>query len=326
MSRLSVAVIGGGRTVEHDVSLASAASVAAALDASRYRVVRITIDRDGGWQDASGDATGISDVIEVMRGCDLVIPLVHGRNGEDGTLAALCELIGVPYVGSGAGAGAIGMNKHVTKLVAESLGIRTAPAVLLDSASALDYRFSHPVVVKPNSAGSSVGVSLVTEAMQLPAAMAEALATDTQVLVEDVIVGREIDIAVMRGADGSVVVSPALEIEAVGLFDHDAKYGGDAVFHIPAVLDDDARSIIESAAVRMYEALGCCGVARIDFFLAPEGLVLNEVNTTPGFTAQSQVPRMFEAAGVPYAELLDLLIADALATRSEASPQLSLRR
>lgn len=315
MSRLRIAVVGGGRNSEHDVSLASAASVAASLDPGRYRVRAFTIDRDGDWLDAAGNVIGMARAIEVLRECDLVFPLVHGQHGEDGTLAALCELIGVPYVGSGVCAGAIGMNKRATKLIARSAGIRTTPAVLVDRASADGYRFCHPVVVKPNAAGSSVGISLVTDASQLPAAIDRALVDETHALIEDLVIGREIDIAVMRRADGSILLSPALEIEVDGLFDRDAKYGGRAVFRIPAELDGDTRSELETAAVRMYEALDCSGVARVDFFVTAGGLVLNEVNTTPGFTAQSQVPRMFAAAGIPYSELLNMLIDDALVTR-----------
>ena len=313
MSRLTIAVIGGGRNCEHDVSLASAAAVAASLDATRYRIVHLTIGRDGRWRDATDTVVGFGSVVESLRGCDVVFPMVHGRCGEDGTLAALCELVDVPYVGSPVAAGAIGMNKHVTKIVAESVGIRTATAVLLNRLSARQYVFDGPVIVKPNSAGSSIGVSLVTDPALLAPAIAQALEFDGDALVEELIDGREIDIAVMRRPDGSVMVSPALEIEGDGLFDHNTKYGGAAIFSVPAMLDADARTSLESAAVRMYDALGCAGVARIDFFLTSVGLVLNEVNTT--FTAQSQVPRMFEAAGMPYERLLDTLVADAIASR-----------
>jgi D-alanine-D-alanine ligase len=190
--------------------------------------------------------------------------------------------------------------------------------VLLNRLSARQYVFDGPVIVKPNSAGSSIGVSLVTDPALLAPAIAQALEFDGDALVEELIDGREIDIAVMRRPDGSVMVSPALEVERDGLFDHNTKYGGAAIFSVPAMLDADARTSLESAAVRMYDALGCAGVARIDFFLTSVGLVLNEVNTTPGFTAQSQVPRMFEAAGMPYERLLDTLVADAIASRGRS--------
>jgi len=321
MSLINVAIIGGGQNSEHTVSLASAASVAGALDPSRYRVTALTIDRDGQWRDAAGDPLGIGGALRLLRDCDVVIPMVHGRGGEDGTLAALCEIIGVPYVGSGVEAGAIGMNKNMTKVVAESLGIHTAPAVLLDRASTPHYAFGGPVVVKPNSGGSSVGVTLVTSGADLRDAIDLALSMDDRVLVEQVIAGREVDIAVIRRADGSLLTSPALEIEIDGLFDEHAKYGGGAVFRIPAVLDASTLVELERSAELMYDALGCSGVARFDFFLTSDGLVLNEVNTTPGFTAQSQVPRMFASAGIPYEDLLDLLIGDALASTNRLTLQ-----
>ncbi|MCS5732912.1 D-alanine--D-alanine ligase [Herbiconiux daphne] len=313
MSRLRVVVIGGGRNGEHEVSLASAAAVARALDPRRYDVVPLTIDRAGDWRGADGEALGLRRAIDEVRACDLVIPVVHGRHGEDGTLAALCELAGTRYVGSGVTAGAIGMDKHLTKLVANSVGVPTARGVLLRRENAHAYRFREPVVVKPVTAGSSLGVTLVHAASELPGAIDAALAFDDRVLVEQVVVGREIDIAVVRRADGSMLVSPALEIEHDGLFDHEAKYDGRAVFHVPARLDVGERWELERAAVRLYDALDCAGLVRLDFFLTADGPVLNEVNTTPGLTAESQVPRMFRAAGVSYPQLLDLLVDDALA-------------
>jgi D-alanine-D-alanine ligase len=319
MSPLRVVVIGGGSNPEHDVSLASAAAVAAGLDRTRYLVEQLTIDRDGVWRDAAGAAIGLPRAIDVLRQCDAAIPMVHGRLGEDGALAALCELIGVAYVGSGIGAGAIGMDKRITKLLANAAGIPTASAVHLDRTTAHAYRFRGPVVVKPVSAGSSIGVSLVSTAGDLPAAIDAALAVDDHLLVEERMLGREIDVAVLRCADGSTIVTPPLEIVSDGLFSHDAKYGGAADFRVPAVLRDDERWELERAALRMYDALDCSGVARIDFFLTESGPVLNEVNTTPGFTAQSQVPRMFQAAGIRYSELLDLLVASALASRHPSS-------
>lgn len=304
-----VAVIGGGASCEHEVSLASAAGVADAL-AERYDVVRLTIDPDGTWHDDDGPI-GLAGAVRLLGTCDVAVPVVHGPRGEDGTLAALCELAGIPYVGSGVGAGALAMDKWATKLVAEAIGIPTAPGVLLTAATAASYRFTHPVVVKPVAAGSSHGVSMVRTADELAPALEAALALDDRVLVEDVVVGREIDVAVLATRDG-VVVSPTLEIVVDGLFDFDAKYGGTADFRIPAVLEDVERKALEDAAIAVYGALGCAGVARVDFFLTDEGPVLNEVNTMPGFTEHSQVPRMFAAAGTSYADLVDLLVRDVL--------------
>jgi D-alanine-D-alanine ligase len=311
-TRLRVAVVGGGQSCEHDVSLASAASVAAALDPATYDVVRLTIGRNGVWRDAGDRPIGLVGGLHVLRSCAVLLPVVHGPHGEDGTLAALGELAGIPYVGSGLGAGALAMDKWATKLVAGAVGVATAPATLVTRATARTLRFTHPVVVKPVAAGSSHGVGQVRAADELGPALDAAFALGGRVLVEDLVRGREIDVAVLGRPDGTRVVAPALEIVVDGLFDLATKYDGSADFRLPAVLSDVERKELERAALDMYDALGCAGVARVDFFLTEAGPVLNEVNTMPGFTAQSQVPRMFAAAGIAYPDLLDLLVRDAL--------------
>jgi D-alanine-D-alanine ligase len=316
-----VAVVGGGRSCEHDVSLASAAAVAGALDPATYDVVRLTIGRDGGWR-GHGRLLGLPAAVEVLSGCAAVLPILHGPGGEDGTLAALCELAGVPYIGSGVGAGALGMDKWATKLVAGAVGVATAPGRLLTAATAPAFVWTHPVVVKPVTAGSSHGVALVSSPDRLAPALAAAFDLDDRVLVEDVVRGREIDVAVLGRPDGSRTVAPTLEIVTDGLFDFATKYDGGADFRIPAPLRDDERTVLEDAAVRVYDALGCAGVARVDFFLTEDGPVLNEVNTMPGFTEQSQVPKMFAAAGTSYPDLLDLLVRDVL----EPTDMVPLRR
>jgi D-alanine-D-alanine ligase len=203
------------------------------------------------------------------------------------------------------------MDKWATKLVAEALGIATARGCVVTAATADVVPWTGPVVVKPVSTGSSLGVSLVSAAAAYRPALETALALDSRTLVEEVVVGREIDVAVLRRDDGSLLVPPALEIVVDGLFDYDAKYGGHAEFRLPAALTDIERKELEDAAVATYQALGCSGVARVDFFLTEHGPVLNEVNTVPGMTEHSQVPRMFAAAGMPYADLLDELVRGA---------------
>jgi D-alanine-D-alanine ligase len=311
-----VAVIGGGRNCEHEVSLASAAATAAALAETGYDVVGLTIGTDGTWHDGGAPLPGLADAVRILSGCDAALPVVHGPHGEDGTLAALCDLAGITCVGSGLRAGALGMDKHVTKLIAADCGIATAPAVLLTAATAAGYRWTRPVVVKPVAAGSSRGVTLAGEPAQLPGALAAAFALDDRVLTEDVVTGREIDLAVLGRPDGTRMVAPALEIAGGGIFGYQDKYGGQADLRVPAALSDTERAALETAAVTMFGALGCAGVARIDFFLTTAGPLLNEVNTMPGFTEHSQVPRMFAAAGLPYPELLDLLVSDALAQQA----------
>jgi D-alanine-D-alanine ligase len=320
--RTRVAVVGGGQSCEHEVSLASAASVAAALDPAAYEVERLTIAEDGRWLH-EGAEVGLAQGVRLLQSCAVVLPIVHGPRGEDGSLAALCELAGVPYVGSGVRAGALAMDKWATKLVAEAVGVGTAPGCLLTRDAALDGRpWTGPVVVKPVAAGSSHGVTLVRTPAELVPALELAFSLDERVLVEDLLVGREIDVAVLTLADGSRLVGPPLEIvvDAGALFDTGRKYDGSADFRLPADVDDVLRKELETAATTMYDALGCAGLARIDFFMTAEGLVLNEVNTMPGMTEQSQAPKMFAAAGLAYADLLDELVRGALARAAPVVP------
>ncbi|MGJ0390340.1 D-alanine--D-alanine ligase family protein [Microbacterium sp. CGR1] len=313
---MRVLVVGGGQNAEHDVSLASAAAVAEALGVGGYEVSTVTISRDGIWEVAgvSEGATAASSLaltLSLIARADVVFPAVHGALGEDGALAALCALAGVRVVGSGPRAGAIGMDKWATKLVAEAAGLRTARGRMIDAADCGDAEFDGPVVVKPVSAGSSYGVSLVREEGELGAALRAAARFDRRILVEEVVQGREIDVAVIREAGGVRWAAPPLEIHAAGLFDTAMKYDGSARFTVPAQLSDADATALSRAALTMFDALGCAGVARMDFFLTAEGPVLNEVNTMPGLTAASQVPRMFAAADVSYVDLVSRLVCAA---------------
>jgi D-alanine-D-alanine ligase len=311
-ARIRVAVIGGGKSSEHEVSLASASAVAAALDPTLFEVVSLTLERDQHWSDGPGRFLTLVEAVQVLAGCDVAFPLLHGQHGEDGTIAALLELANIPYVGSGVGAGALAMDKWVTKLVAEALGIMVAPAVLLTPATAAGYVWDHPVVVKPVNGGSSHGVALARSGPELHRALATAFTLDDRVLVEDLVSGREIDMPVLRTAAGHIRIGPAVEIVTDGLFDTTAKYGGAGDFLIPAPLAAADRDALRLAAERMFAALGCRGVARVDFFLTEAGLVLNEVNTAPGFTTGSQVPLSFAADGLNLAELVEALIHEAV--------------
>jgi D-alanine-D-alanine ligase len=273
-------------------------------------VVPLSIDRDGSWL-VDDLRTDLAGAVSVLRVCDVAFPVVHGPHGEDGTLAALLELARVPYVGCGVVSGAVAMDKWVTKVVARSVGIPVAPALVLAPGDPVVWP-GHPVVVKPVAAGSSHGVALVRSESELLRAVADAFRLDERVLVEDVVVGREVDVAVLVRASGSCIVSPPLEIQVDGIFSHDDKYAGPAPFVVPAALAEPELSALRAAALRMVRVLRCRGVVRVDFFLTDTGWVLNEVNTTPGFTATSQVPRMFAAAGTDYPTLLDLLVRDAM--------------
>ncbi|WP_341935843.1 D-alanine--D-alanine ligase [Microbacterium sp. LWO14-1.2] len=310
---MRVLVIGGGQNAEHAVSLASAAAVAEALRSRGHAVSEVTISREGVWQvprlaEGADAAASLAAALALLGDADLVFPAVHGPLGEDGALAALCALAGVRVVGSGLRAGAIGMDKWATKLTAQAAGLRIARGRVVDAADLGDAEFDGPVVVKPVSSGSSYGVGLVREEGGLAAALREAARYDRRVLVEEVVRGREIDVAVIREAGGVRWAAPPLEIETTGLFDTATKYDGTARFTVPAALTTAEHTGLTRAALTMFDALGCAGVARMDFFLTADGPVLNEVNTMPGLTAASQVPRMFAAADVSYPDLVERLV------------------
>lgn len=308
---VSVVVIGGGQNCEHEVSLSSASAVAAALSVAGHKVTELTIERDGGWR--RGDVgMSFSAAVAVLENVDIVFPVLHGPRGEDGAIAALCNLAGVPFVGSGVAPSALGMDKWASKFVAESVGIATAPAALVtDAAEAAGYPWRGPVVVKPVAAGSSHGVSLVSDPTELTDAIKRALRVDSRALIESYVTGREIDIAIADWGDG-LQVTPPLEVLRSGIFDLETKYDGSAQFALPAPIADDERAKLVESARAIYCALGCSGLARVDFFLTTEGWVFNEINTIPGMTAQSQAPRMFAALGVPYVELVDRLVRGAI--------------
>lgn len=309
-----VAIVGGGANDEHDVSLASAAGVAEAARRLGLDVVDLTIGRDGTWHRDQAPITAAA-AADLITSCDAAFPVLHGVDGEDGTAAGFLRLVGTTVVGSPVRAGALGMDKWVTKTIAAAVGIRSTSGVRIPRGTDVsDLPLALPVVVKPATGGSSQGVSVVRAAGDLQAAVDRARAIGGDVLVEAFVAGREIDVAVFRDRHGTLRTGAPLEIgvEDGGVFGEDEKYDGSAVFTVPAPLHPDERAALERSARTLYETLGCAGVARFDFFLTPEGVVLNEVNTSPGFTEQSQVPRMYSAVGLPYDELVRALLDAAL--------------
>jgi D-alanine-D-alanine ligase len=264
---------------------------------------------------------------------DVVFPVLHGAYGEDGTIQGLLEMAGLPYVGSGVFASAASMDKEFTKKLLAAAGLTQGDHVVLrDAAGAVSAdpsllddaareRLGLPVFVKPARAGSSIGITKVTDWAQFPAAVAEAAAVDPKVIVEAAVPGREIECGVLVGADGRPEASLPAEIRlrpGVDWYDFAAKYLDDAAdFDIPADLSPEQTAAVQEAARRAYLALDCRGLARVDFFLgtAPDGsdrLVINEVNTMPGFTPISMFARMWDATGVGFAELVDRLVTGAL--------------
>jgi D-alanine-D-alanine ligase len=360
--KLRIAVVFGGRSAEHSISCVSAGAVLAALDPDRYDVVPVGITREGGWvltdpelrpaivdgvlpEVAGGTAvTLVGDpagrgLVRLDGGgprteLDVVFPVLHGAYGEDGTIQGLLEMSGIPYVGSGVFASAASMDKEFTKKLLAAAGLPQGDHVVLrDATGALSAdpdvldaaareRLGLPVFVKPSRAGSSIGISRVTDWAQFPAAVATAAAVDAKVVVEAAVPGREIECGVLAGPDGAPEASLPAEIRlrpGTDWYDFAAKYLEDAAdFDVPADLTPEQTRAVREAACRAYLALDCAGLARVDFFLGtgPDGadrLVVNEVNTMPGFTPISMYPRMWAATGVGFAELVDRLVAAALA-------------
>ncbi|MSO57818.1 MAG: D-alanine--D-alanine ligase [Thermoleophilia bacterium] len=302
MSRLRIAVLGGGRSSEHEVSLASAASVAQTLDPARYEATVVTLPRDGGF-----------DLATLPRTADVVFPVLHGPFGEDGTVQGLLELAGIPYVGSGVAASAVCMDKDLCKAVLRDRGITVARSVTLLSGDPVAHSFAYPVFVKPASLGSSVGITKVAESSALAAAVAEARLHDEKVLIEEHQPGVEVECSVLGNAEP--VASPVGEIVAHrDWYDFEAKYAeGGMELVVPARIDAATTVRVQEQAVAAFRATGCEGMARVDCFVRPDGeVVVNEINTIPGFTQTSVYARLFAAGGIPYGELLDRLVELAL--------------
>jgi len=326
--RLRVAVLAGGRSSEHEISLASARSVIEALDPERYETTTIEIDRHGRWEIA-GKRQSLSPAEEpsvetlpvvadsapaaVLGRIDVALPILHGPFGEDGTVQGLLELAGVPYIGAGVAASALCMDKDLFKAVLRDRGIPVAQNVTLREGDPPGHPFPYPVFVKPARLGSSVGMTKVHGEDELAAAVGLARRHDDKVLIEEFVPGTEIECGVLGNRDP--VASVVGEIVAhAEWYDYSAKYdegGMDLV--IPARISAEASERVRSLAVESFVATECEGMARIDFFVRPDGeVVVNEINTIPGFTATSVYAKLFEASGITYAELLDRLIELAL--------------
>jgi D-alanine-D-alanine ligase len=337
-ARLRVAVLAGGRSSEHEISLASAASVREALDPARYEVSTIDIARDGRWQIGAGKreelpAAGGTSVetlpvvadsapAEALGQIDVVLPILHGPFGEDGTVQGLLELAGIPYVGAGVAASALCMDKDLCKAVLRDRGIPVAKNVTIRNGDPVRHPFPYPVFVKPARLGSSVGISKVHGEEELADAIALARRHDDKVLVEELVEGVEVECSVLGNRDP--IASVVGEIVAhAEWYDYAAKYdegGMDLV--IPARISPAETEEVRRLAVEAFVATECEGMARIDFFVRPDGeVVVNEINTIPGFTATSVYTKLFDASGIPYAALLDRLIELAL-ERHERRSQL----
>ncbi|RAV31369.1 D-alanine--D-alanine ligase family protein [Corynebacterium heidelbergense] len=356
-AKITVAVLYGGQSSEHSVSCISAGAIIGNLDPERYEIAPVGITPQGAWVPGTTDTQALSahgrelpevpdgpEHLQLMFGgpnpgelrfstgpragevyavADVVFPVLHGKNGEDGTMQGLLDLAGVPYVGNGVLASAAAMDKVFTKRLAREAGIPVGAEVVLTERRDLTQEerdaLGLPVFVKPARGGSSIGISKVTEWSDFPAALELAFSHDSKAVVEAMLHGREVECGVLQHPDGRVVASvPAMllgtEDGEEGFYGFDAKYLANTVSaQIPAQLDEHTTADVQHWAVKTFEALGCEGLARVDFFVTERGPVLNEPNTLPGFTPISMYPQMFLASGMEYPELLDTLIARALA-------------
>jgi D-alanine-D-alanine ligase len=325
------------------VSLRSAESVIRSLDPSRYDVVPIAITHEGRWL-ASKNATALLPAGEAIEAAlkkgepvaiapeprenglvDVFFPIVHGTYGEDGTIQGLLELAGVPYVGAGVLGSAVGMDKDVMKRLLREAGLPVGDFWVTHAkdverfARELGPELPYPVFVKPANLGSSVGITKAHNAAELPASLAAAAEFDRKIVIEKGIDAREIEISVLGNDDPQASV-PGEIIPAREFYDYQAKYvNDDSRLLIPAPLSEEQVRIAQELAVRTFQVLECSGMARVDLFLEkPTGkFLVNEINTLPGFTSISMYPKLWEASGIPYAELLDRLIALAIERHEE---------
>ncbi|PNH19257.1 D-alanine--D-alanine ligase A [Lachnospiraceae bacterium] len=345
MGKQTIAVIFGGQSSEHEISCMSAANIIEQIDRERYELLLVGITKDGHWikvdrpeevRDGSWrekktgawlspDATQKCLMIHEQAAftkveIDLVFPILHGLYGEDGTIQGLCELAGIPYVGCGVAASAVAMDKGLTKLVVQSLGIDQASFLLVTEIDLVDMvavmnrvedRFSYPVFVKPCNAGSSCGVTKVRDRDELAEAFREAARYDRRILVEEAITGHEVECAVLGGGRMPVQASGVGEIlAAADFYDYEAKYfNTESRTMTDPPLPGDAAERVRDAAIRIFRAIDGYGLARADFFVTDSGrVVFNEINTMPGFTAISMYPVLWEARGKDKRTLIQELI------------------
>lgn len=346
MSKIKVAVIFGGVSSEHDVSLVSATNVIQNLPKDKYEVICIGITKKGRWyyypgdvnQIASGEWEKSSDCTPAIlspdpihkgfikieadgtsvQKVDVLFPVLHGKNGEDGTIQGLFEMSGIPYVGCTTLASANCMDKGVTHTILDANGIRTAKwkAIVESELNHLDDKcrefadaLGFPMFVKPANCGSSIGINKATDLESLANAIKYAFAHDKKVIVEEFITGQEIECAVF-GNDSPIASIIGEIAPANDFYDYEAKYIlGSTNLYIPARIDEKSSDKVRETAVMAFKAMGCTGLSRVDFFLEKDGgIILNEINTLPGFTPISMYPKLMEAIGVPYGDLLDKLI------------------
>ena len=313
---MRIAVLAGGRSSEHEVSLASGESVRDGLARAGHQVVHVLLERDGRWMH-EGSEVGLR-ASGGLLGADVVFPVLHGPFGEDGTVQGLLELLDVPYVGSGVLASALCMDKILAKDVMAAAGVPQVryaglqqDAFHADRNAALDRvaELGLPVFVKPARLGSSVGIAKVDEGQSLEDALELAFAHDPRVIVEAMSPGLEVECSVLGLAETAEASVPGqIVLHGAEWYDYEAKYEpGGMELLVPADISATARQRVRAIAVEAFGVAGCSGLARVDFFVEGDDVLLNELNTMPGFTATSVYAKLWEATGVPYPELVDRL-------------------
>src|SRR3954447_15822474 len=313
---MRVAVLAGGRSSEHDISLASAEAVRAGLAEGGHEPVDLRISREGAWSSASSPVSLSPG--QGLLGADVVFPVLHGPYGEDGTVQGLLEVLDVAYVGAGVMSSAVSMDKVLFKELMARAGVPQvdyAAAREGDDPAALE-RLGLPVFVKPARLGSSVGISRVTDAAELPHALAAAFEHDPLAIVEAASEGMEVECSVLGNSEPEASQPGEIVLNA-DWYDYEAKYEpGGMDLKVPAELAEPVRERVRELAVEVFERVDCAGMARVDFFVEDPGgearVLVNELNTIPGFTPTSVYAKLFEASGVPYVELLDRLLELAL--------------
>jgi D-alanine-D-alanine ligase len=306
---MKVAVIGGGISSEHEVSLRSAASVAAGLRDAGHETIEVTIDKDGSWS-ADGEQVGFTPGGGLLA-ADVAFPVLHGPGGEDGSIQGLLEVLDVPYAGSDVESSAVCMDKLVFKDVLAQHGV---PQVSYCRASEEGWRelasgFGQPVWVKPARLGSSVGIAPASGERELDEAVERARRHDPRVIVEAAAPGKEVECSLLGNEDPLASSPGEIVTQGYDWYDYEAKYGeGGMELRVPAEVSGAARERVRELARNVFILCGCSGLARCDFFVDGEEVLVNELNTIPGFTETSVYGRLFEADGIPYPELCDRLV------------------
>ena len=338
MSKIKLGIIYGGKSTEHEVSIRSASSVFDALRKDKYELELIYITKDGQWLLANdkkevkiidqtkgreilvSPASGLTVDNKVLE-IDAVLPILHGTAGEDGTIQGLLELANIPFAGCSIRSSAVCMDKDMTKRLLQENGIETAAGIMVNyfeqdqvNYKDVETKLGLPMFIKPVNQGSSVGVSKVTNESEFYQALELAFNFDSKVMIEKGIDGREIEVSVL-GDEELFVSVPGEIVSNTEFYSYDSKYLDDdgAVLNIPANLDDEVQKRIQNIAKKTFRTLDCEGMARVDVFLEQSGkIIVNEVNTLPGFTSISMYPKLLEVSGIPYADLLDQLVTLAL--------------